>query len=70
MNEFESLISTSEAARLLNVSRSTLRRLARNGRVPSVLIGSQLRFHKGTLLEHALIPNGERGKHPTTGRLR
>jgi excisionase family DNA binding protein len=71
MNQFESLIGVSETAQLLNVSRSTVRRLARNGRLPSVLVGSQLRFHRETLLEHALaIPNGRRGAHPDAHRLR
>jgi excisionase family DNA binding protein len=71
MNRFDSLIGVSETALLLNVSRSTVRRLARNGRLPSVLVGTQLRFDRETLLAHALAePNGRRGDHPDHHRLR
>jgi excisionase family DNA binding protein len=71
VNRFDSLIGVAETAQLLSVSKSTVRRLARNGRLPSVLVGTQLRFDRETLLSHALAePNGQRGKHPTTGRLR
>jgi excisionase family DNA binding protein len=71
MNQFDSLIGVSETARLLGVSRGTVRRLARNGRLPSVLVGTQLRFDKTTLLSHALAePNGRRGAQPDHNRLR
>jgi excisionase family DNA binding protein len=45
------LLTVSEAARLLRLSRTTVRRLAREGKLPAFQVGSQWRIDR-----HALPP--------------
>ena len=42
--QFEALIDSSEAAKLLRIHPKTLQNMARNGRIPGIRIGKYWRF--------------------------
>lgn len=45
-------IRPGELAERLGVSRETVRRMARDGRIPFIRIGSSLRFNVDAVLQH------------------
>lgn len=45
------LLSTQEAATMLNLSQATVRRLARTGELPAMRFGRQLRFDADQLVK-------------------
>lgn len=64
-DEFE-FMRVSDFARLTKTSEATVRRLARENKLPSVRIGNQWRI----VSTAATVPTSQRGPHPTAGRLR
>ena len=53
-----SLLAPREVALLLNVSRETVYRLLRNGQLPSVRVGGQLRVPKRALAQRLAETRG------------
>ena len=53
------LLTTVELAQVFRVSTATIRRLAKDGRIPSVRIGHVLRFHEGSVRKAIGIPQRE-----------
>ena len=47
--EFEPLIDTEQAARLLGIHPKTLQQMARDGRIPSIRVGRFWRFRRSEL---------------------
>jgi excisionase family DNA binding protein len=48
-NNYEPLLDTNEAARLLKINRYTLQRMARSNQIPAIKIGKLWRFRKSAL---------------------
>jgi excisionase family DNA binding protein len=63
------LMSVSEYARRLSVTEQTVRKWAREGRIPAVRVGPRLWRIDGDV-GLSTMPNSRRGSRPTTGRLR
>jgi excisionase family DNA binding protein len=61
-NKTRSVLNIEELSEYLDIPKSTLYKLAREGRVPSQKIGRQWRFHKGTIDKWLSenMPNRER----------
>jgi excisionase family DNA binding protein len=64
------LVSVAEYARRMDLSEGTVRRLAREGFIPATKLGRRLWRIDADAPLPRVVPNGERGKHPTKGRLR
>lgn len=68
--DHEPLLSTQDAATLLNVSQATVRKLARSGELPAIRVGRQLRFDADQLTKpqrlHSTRGHAKRSNGRTT----
>ena len=60
LNEYGDLLTEIEAGQVLRVSRQTLYRMRRDGRIPSVKIRGAIRYRKADLLR--LLSGDESGE--------
>lgn len=66
--ELEKLLDVDEALEVLNISRTKLYQLVREGELPAVKMGRCVRFRPTSLREY--IANAERRSAPASANLR
>ena len=49
-NQLDDILTIEEAAKLLKVPRSSIYKLAQEGKIPAHKVGRHWRFHRGTLV--------------------
>ncbi len=62
-NSNSDILTVEEAAELLKIPRSSVYKLAQEGKIPAKKVGRHWRFHRITLLKWIA---GELGRNPTT----
>ena len=68
-NRNSDVLTVEEAADLLKIPRSSIYKLAQEGRIPAQKVGRHWRFHRATLLKWVSGQANFEGKKTDTGSL-
>ena len=68
-NHISEVLTVDEAADLLKIPRSSIYKLAQEGRIPAQKVGRHWRFHRGTLLKWVAGQTNFEGKKPDVGSI-
>lgn len=68
-NRIDEILTIDEAAGLLRIPRSSVYKLAQEGRIPAQKVGRHWRFHRTTLLRWVAGDANFEGKKPDAGGL-
>jgi excisionase family DNA binding protein len=69
VNNNSDILTVEEAADLLKIPRSSVYKLAQEGRIPAQKVGRHWRFHRPTLLRWVAGSASLEGKKPDAGSL-